>query len=248
MEQTQKQTLSDFQEEVLEKRSKRKKRIWKDFYSLVILYVMIAIVLGMLPNQHVFMSAFIGTVFFAIILFSIWLAQRMYKNLDRQQIMSLEKRHQSLKDEKKKTSENVLMGESFGMSFLIKIPNAIEIKADPDLRKQFNAYADLESLRKLLFDQVDELILLEQKINWLKNWPWELITWEQKRAIYAILLNIIILGAVWVFIPWLWVCIVLSIIIPVIGFVIFVLWGMFRFACVQNPFGALFNLYMFKIK
>jgi hypothetical protein len=72
--------------------------------------------------------------------------------------------------------------------------------------------------------------------------------WEQKRAIYAILLNIIILGAVWVFIPWLWVCIVLSIIIPVIGFVIFVLWGMFRFACVQNPFGALFNLYMFKIK
>jgi hypothetical protein len=162
--------------------------------------------------------------------------------------MSLEKRHQSLKDEKKKTSENVLMGESFGMSFALRIPNAVEIAADQDLRKQFNAYADLESLRRLLLDQVDELILLEQKIKWLTNWPWELITEEQKYAIYALLLNIIVIGAVWVFIPWLWVCIVLSIIIPVIGFLIFVLWGMFRFACVQNPFGALFNLYMFKIK
>ena len=219
MEQRQKQTLSDFQQEVLADRKIGLKKIWQKIAVLAVIFFAFSIFLWGRHPENILMNSVWTTIYFFIIMFSIWSMNNGYRKHDLWQIQSLENQ--------KKAAEKEATRYHNRPKLLAEHPEIASAQWWVGLPR----YAELAS------EKDAEVLLIQQKIDCLKVWPWELIARGWKIAITAMLLNIIVIGSVWVFIPWFWLCIVLSIIILIVDFIIFAIWGMALTAYLQYSRG-----------
>jgi|GEM_PF-3768137 len=208
------ESLLDFIQRIQAERKKRSKIVWKTFLFSIISGCIIIGAVQLNTIQNVFNNVLLVSSFIFCLMFQAIIVRQMFKITDRKRIIAM-------KAEKNKLKEDLTNYRN--------MPNILD--EHPELASA-PFWAGLHRYAELALEKDTEISLTQQKINWLRNHPWQLISWGQKTTVIVILSNIILIGAIWIFIPFLWLCIVLSVIIVIIELIALVIgvivqWGYF---------------------
>lgn len=232
---TKTQTFEDFQKEVLSERKKRPMKLLKNIAFVAICLILITSGFWMKLPQEIFGNVLIAIMCLVIIASFVWFETRKWIRTDSLLITSMKEAQKCLLSRNLQTSSFIIIGENFQNAFIeTGFPDALKLAGDKELLKQFNAFANLAKLREAYIAERTKLSLLDQKINWLKAYPWEIVSKTKKMTIYAVIVNIMVLGAIWLFIPWISARITLTAIIIVIDFVLFAIRGLAIGAYLRN--------------